>query len=419
VRQLWGVPDYRRVWTAATVSSAGSYVTVLALQVLAVVTLRADAVHIGLINAAQWVPYLLFGLVVGVVTDRHRRKPVLVGAQLGRGAVLALIPGLYALGWLTVWSLLAVVLAFGVLSLFFDSANQAFLPQVLAPAMLSSGFARLEQSDAAAQTAGPLLGAGLVRALGAPLAVLVDTVSYLVSAVILAGITIDEPVVRAPRGRLWSELREGVAWVYRHRTLAPLAWSGHVWFLAHSMLSLVFVLLVLRGPAEGGLGLGTLTLGISYACAGLGAVAGGAFAVRIAHRFGNGVAMIGARVAMPLMWLPVVLVGPGRAAAVTVCLGQGLYWLAMGAESGNELGYRNAVTPGRLQARMNTTMRSLNRAAVVIGAPLCGLVADLTTYRTAICLGIGVMLVSALVLAVSPFRAATMADALTAEPAAA
>src|SRR5262249_25102992 len=160
------------------------------LQPLAVNTLHATPVQVGLINAGRWLPYLVLGLVVGVITDRYRRLPVLVGTDLARGLVLCSIPGLYALGWLTVQRLIGVVIAFGTLSLFFDSADQSFLPRVVPAPMLTRAFARIEQSDAVAQTTGPALAGLLISAIGAPLVILFDAVSYLASGLLLIGVKV-------------------------------------------------------------------------------------------------------------------------------------------------------------------------------------------------------------------------------------
>src|SRR6266545_4334942 len=104
-------PAYVWFWAADTVSMFGTHVTTLALQVLAVVTLQASATWVGVLNASRWVPYLLFGLVAGVLVDRYRRRPVLVGADLARAALLGLIPLLAALDRLTMPVLVAVLVA--------------------------------------------------------------------------------------------------------------------------------------------------------------------------------------------------------------------------------------------------------------------------------------------------------------------
>ncbi|MGW1676103.1 MFS transporter [Saccharopolyspora sp. NPDC002376] len=405
--RLADVGDYRRFWTASTTSIFGAYVTSLALQILAAVTLHATATELGLLNAARWLPYLLLGLFVGVLVDRYRSKPMLVGADLARAALLCAIPILHATGLLTLPVLIAFAALLGVLSLFFDAADQAFLPRLVPVEMLTSANARLEQSHAVAQTTGPLLAAALVKTIGAPLAILVDALSYLISGVLLARIrTRENAAPRATRRSALTELREGTAWVYRHRMLAPQSLAGHLWFLAHSMLTTVFVLYVLRAPD--GLGLSEFQLGITYACAGAGALLGGALANRSGQRFGAGRTVVTTRLLMPLPWLLVPLTGPSPVAIVVLGASQLSFWVLMGLEGPNEMAYRQAITPERLQGRVNTTIRSLNRSAIVIGAPLGGLIADAAGYRVALWVGIGGLIASAAVLTASPFRHATI-----------
>ncbi len=179
-------PAYVRFWAADTVSMFGTHVTTLALQVLAVVTLHASATWLGVLNGARWVPYLLFGLVAGVLVDRYRRRPVLVGADLARAVLLGLIPVLAWADRLTMPALVAVVTAFGALSLLYDAAHQSYLPRLVPRELLTQANARMEQSAAVAQTTGPVLAGFLVKAVGAPLAILVDAASYLVSGLVLA-----------------------------------------------------------------------------------------------------------------------------------------------------------------------------------------------------------------------------------------
>ncbi|MDA3627658.1 MFS transporter [Saccharopolyspora oryzae] len=411
--RLADVGDYRKFWTASTTSIFGTYITSLALQVLAAVTLHATATELGLLNAARWLPYLLLGLFVGVLVDRYRSKPMLVGADLARAALLCAIPLLHATGLLTLPVLIAFAALLGVLSLFFDAADQAFLPRLVPVEMLTSANARLEQSHAVAQTTGPLLAAALVKAIGAPLAILVDALSYLISGVLLARIrTREHAAPLATRRSVLTELREGTAWVYRHRMLAPQALAGHLWWLAHSMLSTILVVYVLRAPDDG-LGLDEVQLGITYACAGAGAVLGGALANRSGQRFGAGRTVVTTRLLMPLPWLLIPLTGPSPLAIVVLGTSQLLFWVLMGLEGPNEMAYRQAITPERLQGRVNTTIRSLNRGAIVVGAPIGGLIADAAGYRVSLWVGIAGLIASAAVLAASPVRHATIPTSAT------
>jgi MFS family permease len=159
------------------VSDFGTYITMIAVQLLVIDRPHATPAQAGLVSAARWVPYLAFGLFAGVYVDRHRRRPVLIGTDLGRAVLLGLIPLLAVTGGLTVYLIAALMIPVGVLALLNDAACQSFVSRLLPPAALNQGYARLEQSNSAAQASGPLVGGALVALLTAPFAVLVDAAS--------------------------------------------------------------------------------------------------------------------------------------------------------------------------------------------------------------------------------------------------
>ncbi|MGH3401644.1 MAG: MFS transporter, partial [Streptosporangiaceae bacterium] len=111
-----------------------------------------------------------------------------------------------------------------------------------------SANARLDQTDAAAQALGPAIGGGLVGLLGAPVTIAVDAISYLIDAALSASIQVDEPRPDSRVRNLRAEIRDGLKWTYRHRTLGPLAVSTHVWFLANGAAMTVLSLLAC-GPS--------------------------------------------------------------------------------------------------------------------------------------------------------------------------
>src|SRR5690349_4400448 len=119
---LRGTRGFARLWTASTVSAFGTYVTVLALQVLVVDVLDGDALDVGLVNAARWAPYLLVGLLAGVLVDRVRRRPLLVATDVLCAVVLATIPVLAATGHLAVGWLVVLMAVFGLCTLVGDAA---------------------------------------------------------------------------------------------------------------------------------------------------------------------------------------------------------------------------------------------------------------------------------------------------------
>ncbi|MFE2416806.1 MFS transporter [Streptomyces hokutonensis] len=407
--RLVDVPGYARFWTASAVSAFGSQVSGLALPILTAVTLSASATEVGLVNAARWSPYLLFGVVAGVLVDRCRRKPVLVAMDLGRAALLGAIPLLYALDRLDIATLCACVFAFtfGVLCLFFDAANQSYVPRLVPRELLNAGYARVGQADAVAGSTGPLIAGVLIKLLGAPVAVLVEAVSCLASGLLLTSVRAHDPVPdRGARRGLVSELREGVARVYRHRTLASIALTSHLMLLFNTVVSTVFVVFALREPR-----IGDFCLGVAYACAGLRGVLGGAFSGRVAKKLDVGATLIAGRLLAAVGWLPLVLAHRGPWALVCVSAAFFVVSGAISLESPVEMSCRQAVTPDRLRGRMNATIRSFNWGMVAIGAPLGGLLADHVGYRFALSVGLTGAVLQALALTVSPTRGARATDA--------
>lgn len=405
-------PGFRRFWWGEAVSGFGSAVTVLALQTLVVVDLGGTAVQVGWLSAATWLPYLVLGLVVGALVDRARRRPVMVVTDALRAALLVLVPLAHVAGVLSLPVLLAVVLAFGTASLVNDAASQSFVPRLVPAAALQRAHARLDGAGAVAQTAGPAVAGLLVRLVGAPLAVLVDAVTYLVSAGVVASLRhVEEPRRPGParptvRG-LTREVGEGVRWVYGRSGLARLAVATHVWFAAQA------VLVVVAAPyAFLRLHLTPLELGLVYAVAGIGGLVGASVSTAVGRRLGTGGAIIAAHLtsaAGAVVMAVAVLAPAGWSAAVVLAAGQLLHGWAMGLSNSHEMSYRQVLTPDVLQARTNTTMRSLNRAVVVVVSPVAGVAADRAGYGWALAFAAAVFTLSGVLLLTSPFRRARTA----------
>lgn len=421
--QLRRNPAFVRFWAASTVSDFGTHLTTVALSVLILVTMDGTALDQGTVNAARWLPYLIFGLLAGIWVDRFRRRTVLVAGDLGRAAILAALCVLGLLGLASVPVLVGLMFLFGVLALASDAAHQSFLPQLVRRPQLVRANARLQQSETVAQASGGAVAGALVALLSAPLALLIDAVSYLLSGLVLLTVPSQAPVPTSTT-TVRTRIAEGLRWVYGHRMLRPMALSTHVWFIGSAMLGTVLPALVLNDLRLGALGLGLILGG-----AGVGAVLGTTLSSGFGDRWGTGRVMVAARLTQPAA-VVVVLVAPliadGQtgggnvgnwppavwAAFLCAVGGQFLYGLALGAEGPVEMGYRQAVTPDALMARMSATMRSVNRGMIVIGAPLGGALA--TVFGAVVALGFAatVMLGAALILALSPFRTASAADAL-------
>lgn len=402
-------PDgFRRFWWGETVSSFGTYVTLLALQTLVVLTLQGTAQDVGWLNSARWLPYLVLGLVVGALVDRRRRRPVMVTTDLVRALLLMAIPATWALQVLTLPVLLVIVAGFGTASLINDAASMSFLPRLVPRDQLQRAHARIDGADAVAQTTGPVLAGVLIKLLGAPLAVLADAASYLFSAIMVATLRTPDPT---PGGgatvpNLRVEIGEGVRWVYRGSGLATLAVATHVWFAANAVLGAVVAPFALIE-----LGLSPLQLGIATALGGAGAVVGATLSTAGGRRLGTGGAVIAAHLASTVGVAAMALAGLGTSgwwAVAVLGLGQLGHGFGMGFSNSHEMSYRQALTPDGLQARTNITMRSANRAVIVVVAPLGGLLAVQAGMRPALIVAAVVFGLAALILAVSPLRSARL-----------
>ncbi|PZE33023.1 MFS transporter [Curtobacterium sp. MCLR17_055] len=363
---LRGVPGFRPYWSAATVSSFGSAVSAVAVPVLVVTVLHASPFEVGLVNAAQFLPYALFGLIVGAYVDRFPRKPLLIWASVGRGVCLATIPVLWFTGLLNLWVTAAALFVFGILSVIGFAATQSLLPRIVPRPLLLAANARVDQSDAAAQTVGPALGGVLVSIVTAPVAIALDAVSYFVDAVLIAGVrVIEQTPARTAGARLRSDIADGLRWTYGHATLAPLALSTHLWFLANAAGLTVFATLALRTFALSAAVYGGI-LAVSGVAMLLGATA--------APRLGAGRTIIAARAAYPIAWAAITLTTVGTDTAGTpatvavLFVAFAVHGAAAGCENANEMSLRQTVTPDALLGRMNGTMRSANRTLAAGGA---------------------------------------------------
>lgn len=394
-------PSFGRYWTAAAISSLGSAVTAVAMPVLVVQLLGATPFEVGVVNAAQFVPYALVGLIAGVYTDRWRRKPVLVWASVGNALFLGAIPVLWAAGVLRIWMLAVTLLLFGASSVFGFAADQSLLPRLVASASLVQANARLDQADAAAQSLGPAIGGGLVGLLGAPGAITVDAVSYLIGAALNASIRLDEPRPEPANRNLRAEIRDGLRWTYRHRTLGPLAVSTHVWFLANGAAMTVLSLLALRS-----LGFTGYTYGLLLAAFGITSLIGASIAPWSGTRLGSGRVIILARTAYPIAWLLAVIAPDSAIGTALLFLTMSIQGLAMGTENSNEMAYWQRLTPDGLLGRVNATRRSANRTMAALGALTAGLGVGLVGDRPTLVVVIIVLAAAALPAALSPLRQA-------------
>jgi MFS family permease len=394
---------FARYWTAVAISAFGTAITAVAMPVLVVQVLGASPVQVGIVTAAQILPYAVVGVFAGVIVDRMARRPVAIWASVGRAVLLGLIPALWALQLLEIWTLAALLFLFGSFSVFGFAATQSLLPALVPRSRLLRANARLDQADAAAQTAGPALGGALVGILGAPLAIAVDAASYLIDAIVLTFLRVREPPRERTGGRVRREVRDGLGWVYGHRTLRWLAASTHVWFFANALALTTFSIFALRT-----LELTPGVYGLLFAASGVAAFAGAALAPRLGLRWGEGRTILTGRMLYPVAWGAVALVPDTISFASVLVIGAALvvHGFAGGIENSNEMAYRQVVTPDAQLGRTNATMRSANRTVAAVGALTAGGLVTLLGPTSTLWLAVAVFAAAAAIAVLSPLRSA-------------
>nr|BFE82974.1 MFS transporter [Planobispora longispora] len=289
---MWRDRSFRLFLGADAISQFGTQVTIVALSLVAVLALDASPFEVGLVTAAETAAFLVLGLPAGVWVDRLRRRPILIWSDLLRAAALASVPLAVALDALTLPQLYLVALLMGLGTVFFDVAHMSFLPSLVGRDDLLRGNGVLETMRSTAVLSGPALGGWLVHAVTAPIALLADAVSYLVSALLLGGVRAEEaPAPAAERRSLREEIAEGVRYVVDHPMLRRLAMVGAVTMLSNGVWFVAQPFFLLRT-----LGVSPGLYGLLLTGAPVGGLIGAALAPRLAARYGTGRAMCGGAV---------------------------------------------------------------------------------------------------------------------------
>ena len=399
-RSLWRHGDFMRLWGAQSVSVLGSQVTLLALPLTAILALDASAAEVALISTATTLPSLALGLPAGVLVDRVHRRPVMIGADVGRAGLLASVPLAYGLGVLSLPQLYVVAVAGGSLSVLFEIASQAYLPAVVTRASLVEANARLEASRVVAQAAGPGAGGGLVSLATAPVALLADAASFVVSAFLIGSASRREEPERPVQSSTPSRhrLREGARFVLGHAHLRPLLAAQA---LANLALGLVWSIAIVYAVRV--LGLGAGVVGAVLSLGQIGGFVGAAFARRVAARFGVGrVLVTGFFLFGPATLL--IAVAPRKAAIPFLALGWVLENLGRALYGVCATSVRQALVPDRLQARVTGFQTTVGTGAFPLGTAAGSALAALVGLRHAMLAGALIAFVPFLPVVSSPLR---------------
>ncbi len=369
---------YRRLWTSILISSFGGQVTLLALPLSAAVLLHASPTQMGVLTAAEIVPFALFSLPSGVWLDRVRKLPVYIVGELSISVTVASVPLAWWLGWLSMGWLYFVGFLIGAVNTTAGSAAQIVLTQIVPRERLVEAHAKNALASSTAEVTGPAAAGALIKLTGAPLALLADALLLLVSATILRGVPLKE-TPSARNSAFWPAMREGLAFVRSHSLLMAMAACVGAWQLCNQAAMVVQILFATRE-----LGLSARGVGLSYVALGGGTILASAFGYRVVRRLGPGPTLVlGFAISgggwLVLAFAPLNRIGIGAYALMLLSYGMGAVFIFI-----NFLSLRQSVTPGPMLGRMTSTMRWLMLLPAGPGALLGGWLGERFGLRAAL-----------------------------------
>jgi MFS family permease len=382
---LWSHPDFLKLWTGQSISEVGSQVSQLAIPWLAAVGLHASPIQFSLLGVLGFLPFILFALPAGVWVDRLRRRQILIVGDASRAVLLALIPILWAAGVLQIWHLLILQFVVGVFTVFFDVAYQSYLPALIEREHLVDGNSKLQLTVSVAQVAGPSISGGLIAAITAPYAIVADAASFVISTLFMVRMrhreSVPERAAGEPHPKMWPQVKEGLQWVVGNRHLRPIAGCTGTSNFFGQILFAIFVLYAVRV-----LHLSSVQLGAVFAVGSVGSIAGALAANRLQKRFGVGPAIVTYAIVFSFAGLAFPL-APRSFPLPALMAGSAVFGFGAVAYNITQVSLRQAITPERLQGRMNAAMRWIVWGTIPLGTLAGGAIGQTVGLRAALWVG--------------------------------
>ena len=349
------------------------------MPLVAVLALDASEADMGLLFAVEMSPFLLFGLLAGVLADRMERRRMMIICDFGRAFTLAAIPVTWHFDLLTWPVMFAVAFTAGAFTAFFDIAYQAYLPVLVRKDQLLDANSKLETSRASSQVAGPSIAGPMVEVVGAPFALVADSISFLASAALLLRVKKKEFIDRVNAHKpVIAEIREGLRIVFSNPTLRGIAGCTSTGNLFGSMSFALMMLFMVES-----LGLSPTWIGAIFAVGAIGAITGALFSPRIVSQIGLGKTIVASAALSGIPIVTFTLAYPNNAVIVLMCamFANGFLMVVYNV---NQISLRQAITSAHLQGKMNATMRFLVWGVFPIGGLLGGYFGEALGIRTTI-----------------------------------
>lgn len=367
--RLLHTPNFRWLWLGQGVSQLGAQFTMLALPVLAVSLLGATEWQIGALNAAETAAFLIVGLPAGAWVDRLLKRRTMIAADLVRVVALGSVPVLWFAGSLEMWHLYIVGAIVGVATVFFDVSYQSYIPILLPGEQIGDANSKLEATAQVARIGGPGLAGALLTIVSAPVLLIADAVSYLVSAVAIWRIADTEPPVdTSQRESLPKEIAEGVRFVFAHRLLRAIVGTTATSNLFSTIAFTLAPILILRE-----LDLGPVGLGVAMSAGAVGGLVGAVTTPWVTRLIGEGTAIVVSAIvgSIAIASLPLAAVFPAIALPI-LAVGEFITLYAVLVYNITQVTMRQRLCPPRLLGRMNASIRFVVWGVMPIASLIAG-----------------------------------------------
>lgn len=372
--------NFWKYWTGQTISNLGSSITLFALPLL-VYKITGSALNLGLQTAAQMLPYLLFGLLLGAVTDRVNRKALMILVDIGRAVVIATIPLAAFMGWLSVWWIYAVGFLHSTLTICFESGQFAAIPNLVDQDDLVTANGRIQASYSGASVLGPVLAGVMVAFMPLASLMFLDSFSFVISAVSLVLVTIsfnEATNGQSERKHILQDVTEGLRYVLRHPVLRNIS----------LMMALVNFISVTAGAqlvlfAKERLQANDSQVGLLYTAGSLGVVALSLLAGVLRKRWNFSQVALGALMCSGLFTLLLAFTSWYWLALVFAALEQGC-GILFNINTGS---LRQAIVPNQMLGRVVSIASVLAWSAIPLGSLLGGVLIN-QTHNVALVYGI-------------------------------
>jgi MFS family permease len=381
-KSLWHNSDFLKFWLGETLSLLGTQVTNLALPLTAIYAFKATDSQVGVLRFLQLVPYIGLALLFGVWVDRVRRRHVMLGANLVRMVLIGLVPLLYKLDFLSMPLLMVIACSIGIASVLYDLSWMPFVPTLVKDSKhYVEANSKMAISSSTAEVAGPGLAGLLVAAVSAPIALIADSCSYLVSVITLLLVRTEEPRPKPAADRhVLTELRDGLRWVFRDPILRWLACIG---FCCNFSMITVWTMFLLYGTRE--VGLSSAALGGIFATASVGGLIGAMISRKVLQLFPLGRVYLIAQSALLIGPSVLVLaVGPKPVMVAFFVVSFFTTYLGLGVANVIIVSLRQTTTPLMMMGRMTACFRMLLFGGGALGGLTAGLLSDAIGAKNAL-----------------------------------